>query len=149
MGWWKINIIGAFDRSRVAELEPRVNSVLISITSQESEHPKVDGKWKDILKLKFDDVEGREKDIGDAMNTISEKQAKNILDFVINHIDCDFFVNCDAGISRSTGVVVALELIFNSRDVSNNYPYHNRFVKNKIRDVWFKTIWEERKKWII
>jgi len=138
-----MNIIGAFDRSRVTELEPRANSVLISITSEGSEHPELDNKWSDVLKLKFDDVEGRIATLGESSNLITEKQAKDILDFVIEHIDCDFFVNCDAGISRSTGVVVALELIFNSKDVSDRYPYHNRLVKNRIRDTWFKRIWEK------
>lgn len=138
-----MNIIGAFDRSRVVELEPRANSVLISITSYGNTHPKLNSKWKHVLGLVFDDIEGRDTDIGESSNVISDKQAKQILDFVIEHIDCDFFVNCDAGISRSTGVVVALELIFNSRDVSKDYPYHNRFVKNRIRDVWFKSLWEK------
>ena len=137
-----MNIIGAFDRSRVSELEPRANSVLISITSEESEHPDVDNHWKDILRLKFDDVEGRMLDIEGASNVLTDEQAEEILDFVIENIESDFFVNCDAGISRSTGVVVALELIFNSRDVSDRYPYHNRYVKNKIRDTWFKRIWK-------
>jgi len=136
-----MNIIGAFDRNRVTELEPRANSVLISITSFESKHPNVNGKWKAILKLKFDDVEGREYQLGTSANVISEAQAEEILDFVIEHIDCDFFVNCDAGISRSTGVVVALEQIFNSRDVSEKYPYYNRYVKNRIKDTWFRRIW--------
>jgi len=45
-------------------------------------------------------------------------------------------------ISRSTGIVVALEQIFNAQDVSDAYPHHNRFVKNMIRDTWFKRIWK-------
>jgi predicted protein tyrosine phosphatase len=72
---------------------------------------------------------------------MQELDAKLILDFVINNIDKDIFINCDAGISRSTGILVALEQIFNSRDVSHNYPFHNRFVKNKIKQVFYKTIW--------
>ena len=137
-----MKVIGAFDRGRVSELVPRVNSVLIMITCQEDTFPKVNSKWADILELKFDDVEGKQIDIGDASNVMQDRHAEEILEFVIEYIDYDIFVNCDAGLSRSPAVVVALEQIFNGRDVSARYPHHNRFVKNKIRDVWFKRIWE-------
>ena len=130
-----MQIIGAFDRSRVSDLEPRENSILISITSNGKDFPKVNKHWKDILQLRFNDTEDR--DTG-----MMTSHAKMILDFVIKHIDCDIFVNCDAGISRSTGVVVALELLFNSKDISDKYPYHNRHVKNTIRDMWFKSVWK-------
>ena len=138
-----MNIIGAFDRSRVSELEPRKNSVLISITSIDSTHPHIKSGWHDVLYLKFDDVEGRSSELGNSANLITDKDAKQILNFVVKNIDCDFFINCDAGISRSTGVLVALELIFNGNDVSHSFQYHNRFVKNRIKDTWFKTIWEK------
>jgi len=141
-----MNIIGTFDRSRVSELEPRSNSALICITSKESEHPKLNESWSKILYLKFDDVEGREKDIGDSSNVMQDNDAERILDFVVENIDKDFFINCDAGISRSPGVLVALEQIFNGRDLSSEYRFHNKFVKNKIRDVWFKKIWFDKDK---
>jgi predicted protein tyrosine phosphatase len=140
-----MNIIGAFDRGTVSILEPRPNSVLIMMTSPNSEFPKINGKWTDILKLKFDDVEdgfGLDDKQYEPMN---EYNAEQILDFVIRNIDKDIFVSCDAGLSRSPAVVVALEQIFNSRDVSNEreYQHYNRYVKNTIRDVWFKRIWKK------
>lgn len=139
-----MNIIDAFDRGRVEGLQPRPNSALIMITSPESKFPSVNGKWSQILKLKFDDIEWRDgkeqlqKELYEPMN---EGHAKQILDFVITNIDKDIFISCDAGLSRSPAVLVALEQIFNARDVSNAYPHHNRFVKNMIRDTWFKHIW--------
>lgn len=139
-----MHIIGAFDRGRVATLEPRKNSVLILITGQDSDFPNISKNWSKILKLKFDDVEGRVEDIGDSDNVLSIDQTHEILDFVIENINSDIFVSCDAGMSRSPGVVVALEQIFNSRDVSDYYRHHNRFVKNRIRDVWFNNIWKGR-----
>jgi len=141
-----MNIIGAFDRSRASELEPRANSVLICITSESSKHPKLNKKWLEILYLKFDDVEGREAEIGSAANVMQDKHAEQILDFAVKHIDKDLFINCDAGLSRSPGVLVALEQIFNGRDLSEDYRFHNKFVKNKIRDIWFKRIWFGREK---
>jgi len=136
-----MNIIGAFDRSRVSELEPRANSVLICITSDNSKHPKLNKRWSEILYLKFDDVEGREADIGTAANVMQDSHAEQILDFAVKNIDKDIFINCDAGLSRSPGVLVALEQIFNGVDLSYDYRFHNKFVKNKIRDIWFKRIW--------
>jgi predicted protein tyrosine phosphatase len=144
-----MNLIGVFDRSRVSDLQPRPNSVLIMITSPEAEFPHIDGKWKDILRIKFDDIEWREDlnhNKGLDSNShlyeqMSENQAKQILDFAVKNIDKDIFISCDAGLSRSPGVLVALEQIFNAKDVSDAYPHHNRFVKNMIRDTWFKTIW--------
>ena len=136
-----MNIIGAFDRSRISDIEPRANSVLICITSEIDEFPIVSDNWSDILYLKFDDVEGRESDIGESSNVMQDKHAEQILDFVIKNIDKDFFINCDAGISRSPGVLVALEQIFNGKDVSYDWRFHNKFVKNKIRDMWFRRIY--------
>ena len=138
-----INIIGAFDRTSAEGLNPRKGrSVIISITSPNSSFPLLQEGWSDILRLSFDDI-----DHEDGQNYIifSDSQAEEILDFAIKNIDKDLFVNCDAGISRSTAIVVALELIFNSNDVSDSYKYqhHNKYVKNKIRDVWFKRIWSK------
>lgn len=137
-----MKIIKAFDRGTVSILEPRANSVLIMITSKDNEFPKIDSKWTEVLKLKFDDVEGRTNEIGHTSNVLSIEQAYKILDFAIENINCDIFVSCDAGLSRSPGVVVALEQIFNGNDVSDRYPHYNRFVKNRIKDVWFNTIWK-------
>lgn len=141
-----MNIIGAFDRGTVSILEPRPKSVLIMMTSPNSEFPKVNGKWTDILQLKFDDVEDGFGLEDKQYEPMYEYQAEQILDFVIRNIDKDIFVSCDAGLSRSPAVVVALEQIFNSRDVSNEreYQHYNRYVKNMIRDVWFKRIWKKQ-----
>jgi predicted protein tyrosine phosphatase len=127
-----MNIIGAFDKGRIETFVPRPDSILISITSQQGEFPHLNSKWKDVLYLKFDDDE----------KDMIEEDAKKILDFVIKNIGCDVFVNCEAGLSRSPAVVVALEQIFNARDLTDFYKHHNKFVKNKIKDVWFRNIWK-------
>lgn len=141
-----MKIIGAFDRGRVSTLEPRKESILIMITSEGAKFPKINDMWYKVLKLKFDDVEGRESEIGSSSNVMQEDHAEKILDFVIDNINCDIFISCDAGLSRSPGIVVALEQLFNSNDVTDRYPHHNKFVKNKIRDIWFKRIWYGKEK---
>jgi len=136
-----MNIIGAFDRSQISDLVPREGrSVLITITSPNNDFAELHKNWSDVLRLKFDDATNGD---GKGKVLISEEQAFLILNFCIRNLDKDFFVNCDAGISRSTAVVVALELIFNSRDISNEYryQYHNKYVKNVIKDAWFKKLW--------
>lgn len=138
-----MNLIKAFDRSQVSGLEPRPNSVIIMITSMNSEFPKLSDKWDKILAIQFDDVENGFGLKDNKYTPMSERQAERILNFVIENIDKDIFISCDAGMSRSPGILVALEQIFNSRDVTEAYPYHNRYVKNKIRDVWFKKIWSK------
>ena len=138
-----MNIIKAFDRSQVSGLEPRPNSVLIIVTSPSSEFPKLSQKWSEILLLKFDDVENGYGLKDKQFKPMTREDAKNILDFAIRNIDKDIFISCDAGMSRSPGILMALEQIFNSRDASDAYPYHNRYVKNMIRDVWFRKIWSK------
>ena len=140
-----MRIIGAFDRNSIADIEPRLHSVLIMITSKDSNFVKLSDKWSNVLALKFDDIDGKINDIGDADNVLSVDQAKDILDFVIEHINYDIYVSCDAGISRSAGVVVALHQIFNSLDVADRYRFHNKFVKNRIKEVWFNVIWCDKK----
>ena len=137
-----MKMIGAFDRGRISSIEPRQNSVLIMITGHNDKHPKVSPKWSSILKLKFDDIEGRYHDIAMADNVMTIRDAQKILDFVIENFNCDIFVSCDAGMSRSPGVVVALEQIFNGKDVREYYRHHNRFVRDRIKDVWFNMIWK-------
>ena len=146
-----MEIIGIFSRTEVMELEPRPFSVMIQITTQARDFPVLKKGWKDIIQLRFDDVEGKETDIGSASNVLQDKQAEKLLDFVVKNLHCEFFIHCDAGISRSAGVAVALEKIFNGKDVREDYRFrhHNEFVKNKITDVWFKRVWfgkQEKKK---
>lgn len=89
-------------------------AIIISITDVSDSDATffVNPNIKDILRLKFDDVES------DTPNHISREQAKRIIEFVSQHInDIDLIlVHCGAGISRSAGVCAALMLIINGND---------------------------------
>ena len=71
-----------------------------------------------------------------AMTMFSDQQARAVLDFVdammvrkITH----FLIHCDAGLSRSPGVAVALNQIYNEdRNVPYRYQIFNTWVCNKI-----------------
>ena len=136
----KVKIIGAFSRSEIENIiEPRKSrkSVLISITSKNEKFPKPKGDYDKILQVKFDDEEIEYH----GLKLITNKQAEEIINFALNNIDKDIFVNCDAGLSRSPAIVVALEEIFNGNDVKDKYPLHNKYVYRKIKDVWLKHCW--------
>lgn len=89
-------------------------AIIISITDVSDSDATffINPNIRDILRLKFDDVES------DTPNHISREQAKRIIEFVSQHInDIDLIlVHCGAGISRSAGVCAALMLIINGND---------------------------------
>ena len=131
-----MRIAGVFDRFTISNINPRPGNVLISITEPNSEFPSLKKGWEDVLRLKLRDTENND--------SITTEQAIEILDFVVNHQDKYIFINCDAGLSRSAGIRVALEFIFNHRDVSLNYPLHNKHIRDKIIETFYKRIWNGR-----
>jgi len=126
----KINI---YSRRQVQRLLPSSKSILISIASPGRDHPKVPGGWR-TLQLKFHDLdEVRIK--GDVI--INEWHAVNILKYLDTTQPEEIVINCEAGISRSAGVAVALEEILNGNNKAfKKYPNHNRRVTSTILRVW-------------
>lgn len=122
-----------YSRRQVQRLLPSSKSILISITDPGREHPKVSGSWRS-LQLKFHDIdEVREE--GDTI--INEWHAVNILKYLDITQPEEIVINCEAGISRSAGVAVALEEILNGNKKSfKKYPNHNRKVASTILQVW-------------
>jgi hypothetical protein len=83
----------------------------ISISDPHKDFIKTNGYFKDELFLKFYDVE---EPIGNYV-PITDEQAKYIYDFIIKNKDSMFLINCEAGVSRSAGVGLAIEYI--TRDI--------------------------------
>ena len=97
----------------------------------------------DKIFVKFDDVEC---DFGSYVS-MSDEDAKNIVDFVFKHKDVDnIVVHCDAGISRSAGVAAALSKIFNNDDFKYFSPYTmyepNMCCYNGILNYWVNNYME-------
>lgn len=102
--------------------------IIISITSDD--FPKISNKkqCKDILRLKFDDVE---EDIGDdiiekyKLTLFNENFARQILNFVFENKDNVKMIvcQCDAGISRSSATAKALDKILNN-DAETEYEFN-------------------------
>lgn len=120
-------------RQNVSTLIGDRSCALISITTGPGTHPDLIGAWGAIYRIKFDDVDPSNQSMGSVeFKLFTEEQANDILDFVLAVDPSVLVVNCDAGMSRSCGVMVALEQIFNDRVVAINYPLHNRWVASTL-----------------
>lgn len=94
-----------------------------------------------ILKLAFDDYDDERFNglmiHGRVANLISEAQAIQIKLFVEASMSMGistFLIHCDAGVSRSCGVAVALNHVINGdTDIPPRYVAYNRTVASKVR----------------
>jgi predicted protein tyrosine phosphatase len=133
----KINICS---RSQVQMLLPSEDSILISITDPGKVHPRISKGWR-FLRLKFHDLDQAR---NEEDRLISKKDATLILEFIKVTIPKEIIINCEAGISRSGGVAVALEEILNGdRKAFKKYPNHNRLVTTTILRVWQERLGED------
>lgn len=126
----KIYVTG---KAGIKELQKKINHdyIVISIRSESGDYAlwPQDEFMKDVLFLKFDDV--------DKGLTITDSDAKNIFDFV-NKYTCGIVCQCEAGISRSSGLAAALSLYFNETDKHFFKPPYvpNMFVYRKILSIF-------------
>jgi predicted protein tyrosine phosphatase len=117
------------NRQQVRQLIGDSTCALISITVATGTHPDLIGTWGAVYRIKFDDVDRTNYQQSTmTFKLFSEEQADGILDFVIAADPPVLVINCDAGMSRSTAVMVALEQIFNKKVIAGNWPLHNRWV---------------------
>ncbi len=156
-------ILKKFSREEVANYIPKdkERAVLISISSPNGE-PTADysimkERYVDILELKFDDIEEDWEDCSknpDGCNVkhnfvkFDDYMAFQIFSFLAQR-NCivgnwiapsinEIVVNCSAGISRSAGVVVALNEIINEvieTEIPKEYERYNRTVYRRIITV--------------
>lgn len=70
----------------------------------EDEHYFSDAE--NVFNVDFDDITEPTQDCGDFTATcITDEQANKLVDFIAKHHDCDFYIHCNAGKSRSQAVV--------------------------------------------
>ena len=110
-----------------------------------------DPNCKASIFLAFDDLEGDHYDIekimGRPIELITDEQAQYIVGLANDWKDkidlC--LVNCEAGISRSSGVALGLSMLINGHDdgIRSNAKFHpNMFVRDKIIKNGEEIIWE-------
>lgn len=81
--------------------------VVISIQDPDHSIDLCFSGYKDFLQVRFWDVE---QDIG-KYKPISGKKAERIAQFITKHKGENFVIHCEAGVSRSAGVALAVECI--------------------------------------
>lgn len=131
----------------------------ISITDSDEESAKLatNDMCHGTLFLKFDDIEKPYPNM--TAKLMSDDQAKDIVEFVSKNKDEIYLicVNCEAGISRSSGTALALSLLMNGHDHDiradpRYYPNHHvkdlvikhgEPLKNDKTPRLFESVWNE------
>lgn len=98
-------------------------------------------EWQSILKKEESD--GNEVDyyLWDAM--FSSEQAEQVLDFAEKHKNIPIICQCEAGISRSSGMASALSVIYNNTDdwvFKNPFFKPNMAVRRMILNVYMNRV---------
>lgn len=95
-------------------------AVLIAIRDPSETHPPYNGKWVDILRLKFWDLNVA----AGGQEPATREQVKEIYDFIQKYKDHHIMAHCEAGISRSG----AIRQFLNDR----GWVVHRRLLDHRI-----------------
>lgn len=120
-----------FSKTNFQEINKDEKTVLISITDPDRELLDLNilNQFKDCLSLQFWDLEYK---IGN-YEPITKEQGKILRNFILKNIDNNFVIHCEAGISRSAGVGLAIECLKYFGETEDNlYDYYTRH-NSKIR----------------
>ena len=147
----KIGILNRPDIEALAMKPFKEKTALISITDYDDEYAELENKPEYLLQIKFDDVdndifldlqgkvlpEEKHKDIAIKYHIITDEQAKEIADFVMNIKDKTEFIicQCEHGQSRSAAVAAAItEYLYNDgiKIFSSDDYFPNKVVYRKV-----------------
>lgn len=103
--------------------------VLISITDPKTKDIETNNRFKDELKLKFWDLEEEYCNY----YPIDLSQGLEIYEFIMKHKEDNFLINCEAGISRSAGVGLAIEYLLRDRYIYPKWAYFPSKVLSNFR----------------
>ena len=146
-----INVVMATDKSFMSKLD--VPFSVISIVSPE--YPEYEVEYspycRDILYLRFHDerVDGSVSSLYpvEKIKQIDDSDARKIIKFGLkNKEHKNFMIHCEAGLSRSPAVALALSEILNDDrnrpeqyvETLYNIEHYNFDVKKKILDVYYE-----------
>lgn len=124
-------IIGRDETELIIDKLPK-DLAIITIADTNRESIDFSG-FENVLSMKFLDLE---EDFAN-YKVITDEQGKEIFDFIMNNKDKKFFVNCEAGISRSAGVGLAIEFLLRDFEFWENWSHfpskvlsHQRYEPN-------------------
>jgi predicted protein tyrosine phosphatase len=105
-------VVGREETIAIAKKYPEKlkDLALISITDPGSKEDMSEtySKFKVVHQVSFWDVEAP----FNKYEPINKEQAEDLISFIYDNLDRQFFIHCEAGISRSAGVALAIEAIF-------------------------------------
>jgi len=115
------------------------DALVISIVSPGREHPKITGNH--VYRFHFHDV-GQVYELPDGrlIQPMSETIAEAIVDVAMEHRYCnEWIIHCEAGISRSAGVVIGMSKYLkfepNRRNLKKMFPLFNKHVCQLIEEA--------------
>jgi predicted protein tyrosine phosphatase len=90
-------------------------------------------KFKRHLHIRFSDVTKPLIQDGKTYLPIDNGQAKQIVEFILQNKEEKFFIHCEAGVSRSAGVGIAIECILNHNGNTEHFNLDDNAVSNHWR----------------
>lgn len=150
--------IKVYNRMSIANYQEQRPHIIISIGDPNDSEPAPiceQPACKGILRLQFHDwddkqkiILDRSKDCEDVKRMVfySESQAKQVFDFVQQHVKFVEIIicQCDAGISRSAGMAAALSRILNGTD---EYFFKRYIPNSRVYRLTFNQWGKELQKW--
>ncbi len=110
------------------------SAVFINIYTPGQKPLDLNSYFYDQLSIAFYDIS---LDIGESITgsvkPISNEVAKKIKEFILKNKNRKFAINCDAGISRSAGIAMAIECILKFNESKYNYSTSYSELKNFLR----------------
>lgn len=126
--------IRVMDLDEAERYEPLPTQVCISITTPAAKADLRDG-WLDVLRLQFHDMDVE----GPSWSLMTDDQARRVVEFVRYHRHADFVVHCEAGLSRSPAVALAVHEILTGEAppeaTEKVFHLHNRYVRRKVLEA--------------
>jgi predicted protein tyrosine phosphatase len=137
----KINLL-VCNRINAASVEIERPFSVISVYTPEETKNVFLNRPENILYLCFSDCSSLDlAEFDSDIVMFSDIQAKSILNFVNYEISKgvnNFLIHCDAGISRSPGIAVALNEIYNGiKTIRGEWRLYNSFVYRKIMENFY------------
>lgn len=134
-------------RLEIERVIPGGKSALICITCPNDEGPRLSKNWPAVLRVYVDDIS---QDLGRQYVLFDEDHARQIIEFVFGIKPKHLYVNCDAGLSRSAAVVVALYEIILGEYIGNRSEcaLYNKHIAKVIRNYWYM-LHPSNRKWLL